>query len=388
MSRIFICTHSQLPIGDANSNYIMHMGKALLDAGWDVYILGKEKQGQPSHITVDGIKVVNIALQKGRIPQKILGHFWFGREVIRTLEKYKVCAEDYILIYGGYLSLFPSIAYKLKNVPQNHISTCVVEWPTKDQFTYGKLDFNYLLWHRVFYHWMGYWKRTIVISDNLRRHFLQTGCRTFLLPPLIEYTGIDKREKNQTSKIKFIYSGADEKKDAIANMLRSIALLSEEERKICELHITGLKKEKAVALLGTQSEILTLYKESLVIHGWMEYNELLDLYIDSDYLLLARPVNQFTISNFPSKVPEMMNYGIIPVCSEVGDYTSTYLSNGKDCITFSGCSPEDCANIIGIVTKMSQEERTNMRSNVLKTAREKFDYRNYSVALSEFIKRG
>lgn len=94
MSRIFICTHSQLPIGDANSNYIMHMGKALFNAGWDVYILGKEKQGQSSHITVDGITVINIALQKGRVPQKVLGHILFGREVVRTLKKYKVCAED------------------------------------------------------------------------------------------------------------------------------------------------------------------------------------------------------------------------------------------------------------------------------------------------------
>lgn len=388
MSRIFICTHSQLPIGDANSNYIMHMGKALFNAGWDVYILGKEKQGQSSHITVDGITVINIALQKGRVPQKVLGHILFGREVVRTLKKYKVCAEDYILLYGGYLSLFSSIAHELHEVPQNHISTCVVEWPTEEQFTYGKLDFNYLLWHRVFYHWMGHWKRTIVISENLRRHFTQIGCQTFLLPPLIEYTGREKKEKEVASKIKFIYSGADEKKDAIANMLRSIALLSEEERKICELHITGLKKEKAVTLLDSQSEILTLYKENLVIHGWMEYDQLIDLYIDSDYLLLARPRNQFTISNFPSKVPEMMNYGIIPVCSEVGDYTSSYLSNGEDCITFLGCSPEDCAKAIRTAIGIGQAERIKMRSNVLKTAKEKFDYTNYSVALLDFIKKG
>lgn len=84
----------------------------------------------------------------------------------------------------------------------------------------------------------------------------------------------------------------------------------------------------------------------------------------------------------------MMNYGIIPVCSEVGDYTSSYLSNGEDCITFLGCSPEDCAKAIRTAIGIGQAERIKMRSNVLKTAKEKFDYRNYSVALLDFIKKG
>lgn len=50
----------------------------------------------------------------------------------------------------------------------------------------------------------------------------------------------------------------------------------------------------------------------------MKYGELIGLYQEMHFLLLARGVSQMTLANFPSKVPETMCFGIVPIVSEVG----------------------------------------------------------------------
>ena len=86
---------------------------------------------------------------------------------------------------------------------------------------------------------------------------------------------------------------------------------------------------------GCSEEALNKLSGVLVFHGRLEYAELLELYQNMDYLFLAREKNIITESNFPSKVPEMLVYGVIPVCSDVGDYTKLYLRTGENAISVS-----------------------------------------------------
>ena len=137
--------------------------------------------------------------------------------------------------------------------------------------------------------------------------------------------------------------------------------------------------------MDTRSYIIDKYKNSLFIHGWLEYDDLMKLYQSMDYLLLAREKNQFTLSNFPSKVPEMLNYGIVPVCSEVGDYTELYLENNVDSIIFEGSSPDDCAKAIRLAMKKTLPERDKMSIQAKRKAETIFDYRNWSKRVSDFI---
>ena len=77
-------------------------------------------------------------------------------------------------------------------------------------------------------------------------------------------------------------------------------------------------------------------------------------------LILLRKKNKVTLSNFPSKVPEMMGYGIIPIVSKVGDYTDEYLTDGKDCIQVEKCSIEDGVAAIRKALQLSADERSRM----------------------------
>lgn len=382
--RIFICTHSQLPRGDANSNYIFHMALSLANAGWKVYALGRSKINKKTVEERENITCINLP-KIDIIPGKIEGHLSFGKRVVKELFDLKIDKDDYIVIYGGYVNLFTEIANRMRFIEKGHIITCVVEWPTEKQFLHGKLDANYLLWKYVFNRMFPFWGKTVVISENLKRHFEGIGCKTFLLPPLIDCEKKICGEKRYSERVQFIYAGADNQKDAIANMLLSIEELSDEERDSMFFHITSLTPAKAKALLNKKADLLDKYSGCLKIHGWMEYDELIDLYYGSDYLLLARETNQFTLSNFPSKVPEMMNYGIVPVCSKVGDYTGKFLSDKENSLVFEGASSTACAKAIRRAMTISQEDRALMSKKAIRAAEEYFDYRVWGAKLSDFI---
>ena len=384
VNRIFICTHSQLPKGDANSNYIFHMALSLRLEKCKVIAIGRSKDTYRQVCDIDGIQCINLE-RKANVPAKVEGHLFYGKRVVDELLSMEICEDDYVIIYGGYVSLFKAIASKLKFLKKGHVITSVVEWPTKAQFKGGIFNPDYLLWRYVFYRMIPYWRKVITISSNLDKHFKKIGCCTFQLPPMIDYKGRAAGNKKSSSIIQFIYAGADTQKDAIGNMLASIAELPAEKRKQIEFHITSLAEEKARSILGDKKWILEKYSDIIKIHGWMEYKDLMYLYYSTDFLLLARETNQFTLSNFPSKVPEMMNYGIIPVCSKVGDYTELYLHNMVDSVIFDGASPKECAKAISQTIDLSAEERHRLSLNAMNTAKQRFDYRVWGKSLVDFL---
>lgn len=128
----------------------------------------------------------------------------------------------------------------------------------------------------------------------------------------------------------FIYPGAATNKDSLEGMLKGLLLLNDDERKKIRFHFTTLRPEKLLEAAKCQNDALEQLKDVLIFHGRMEYSDLLNLYQEMDFLFLARERNIITESNFPSKVPEMLAYGTVPVCSKVGDYTNLYLKNGID----------------------------------------------------------
>ena len=150
--RVFILSNSKLPHGDANSNYILYMSKALAYAGWDVIAIGSHNGEDRTEVQVDeNLICVNIPFQKKKMPMKIKGTLLFGNLIHRELSKWNINSDDYFILYGGYISLFSQIAKKYQCIPKKHIITCVVEWPMASQYKFGKLDPVYLLWHRIFY---------------------------------------------------------------------------------------------------------------------------------------------------------------------------------------------------------------------------------------------
>lgn len=114
----------------------------------------------------------------------------------------------------------------------------------------------------------------------------------------------------------------------------------------------------------------------------MKYKELIEVYQKVHFLWIVRNECQRTLTNLPSKVTEAMAYGVVPVVSDVGDYTKYFLQNERDSIFIKGDSIDETRKAI------RKEEYKCYSINACKTAKERFDYRIWMPRVKQMQERG
>ncbi len=147
-------------------------------------------------------------------------------------------------------------------------------------------------------------------------------------------------------------------------------------------HMTGISKEQLVTYLNKNDFLIEKMGEHIIFHGWLEYNKLCNLLTKMDYFYINRFNSPLTKANFPSKLPEILGYGIIPICNCIGDYY-TYLSNNKNALFFNDIKDEQ-ETLIKAIT-MPDSQRENMRVNARKCAIAKFDVTKWNNKLKDII---
>lgn len=113
----------------------------------------------------------------------------------------------------------------------------------------------------------------------------------------------------------------------------------------------------------------------------MDYEDLVRLYTQIHFLLLVRSTSRMTLANFPSKVPEVMCYGVVPIVSKVGDYTEYYLKDNINSIFVSGDSLEESLQSVRKALELSETEYITLSKNAIQCAKAKFDYHVWAKPL-------
>ena len=174
-------------------------------------------------------------------------------------------------------------------------------------------------------------------------------------------------------KINIVYPGNGLIKDSFINMITAIEELSDERRKKISFHIKGVKKQDVINAIGEERYIRI--SSCLFFYGWMSYNELIELYRKSHYLLLARESNHLTKANFPSKVPEVMCHGVVPIASDVGDYTKLYLEDGKNSIIIHGYKSDVIKDALVRCIEINYEDYCVLSENAYELVCDKLSYK-------------
>lgn len=385
--RVFICTDNQFPEGNADSNYIRYLALSIQNAGVEVIVVGsginRTQDYDGERYSYRNIEYYNTTKSKDRIPFHLEPTLSCGKEHLRYLKEKQLNPKDYVIMYTSLLRLH-RLLFNSKLIPHDHIVCTSVEWMQPMLYRFGRFNPSYQLREYVINKYTKLCGKVIPISQKLSERFIKNGCKTLIVPMLTE-TMEYKRITSVKNTIKFIYPGAAFKKDKITSIVEAVPLLENELSNRIEIHFTGMKRETLANELGPNKWILDKYSYLFIFHGWMEYKDLLNLYIKIDCLLLPREENFFTTANFPSKVPELMSYGVIPVCSDVGDYTKLYLVDKVDSLIFCGGQPIDCANAIKRVCNLSPTELLQLKARVVKSAEEKFDFKKWSNRIINFI---
>ncbi len=379
--RVFILGVPGFPRGSAGANYDQYLALALLKADWKVVILGKG-MNRPED-KVENTYIYKNIEYRNEEPTKIEKYGIARKFYIKMYEEYKMSINDYYILHD--------IGWRAQNwlarkIGTKHMSYIHYEDLLPIQYRHYLVNPRY--WGMVFK-----WKfklntvpKAFPISEKLQSIEMEHGCKNTLVLPIMsdpdEFGEVKRLQKPQS--LKFIYSGAkaNTHEDDLPLLFQALQLLTDEEKKKIEVHITGVSLEKLEAKIGNPDLLKGL---PIKVHGWMKYSELIDLYREIDYLTLPRFKNGVTEANFPSKIPESLSFGIIPVCSKVGDYTKTYLKDGYNSFLFETGNVNECVQSIRKAINITEKNYLQMRSNARKTSVEVFGYKNWSERISNFL---
>ena len=104
-----------------------------------------------------------------------------------------------------------------------------------------------------------------------------------------------------------------------------------------------------------------------------------------NFLFMARPTNDSTLSNFPSKVPELLACGICPITNKVGDFIE-YLEDDVNSILYDGCTLNSCIDVLKKVSMLDSSQLETFAQEGRKLAKEKFQYQRWVSYIGEFMK--
>lgn len=385
--RAFICSKQHFPRGSAGANYIQFLALAMKEVGFNPIVISSGSYQNCSHegekYFYKGIEVYN----PFKFENKIAKHFEFiygdALRFIGALKEYNVNKNDVIIAYLLDERPLKSILnFSKKNKIKS--AACVVEWLPKENFTNNRMYKSYM---RAMRDIVSQYDIILPISHYIAEKYKKSSANVFVLPIMADTSEYSYKPKVYVDeKRKFIFPANGMMKDSMSNMLEGLARCPKEIRDKVEFHITNYSKEKVEKITQEfPDEIKERLDRMLVIHKWLEYDELIELYKKMNFLLLARDENQMTLANFPSKVPETMTYGIIPVVSEVGDYTRIYLKDNENSLVFKGSSVAVCIEAIVRATSLDNEEVRRLEKAARETAVNKFDYHNWLESLSKLF---
>lgn len=366
------------PHGEARANYVQYLADALVHCGYKVVILGKINSEfcNEMEFSFRNVTIKEIEQKGGNRPIRRLcnGRRGFKFYFKHYLEQFKPCEDDVFITFGGEFIRLP--VRTLRDKYGFKLISCPLEWfgreqyASEEQYSEKQKEFNMI--HKC--------DAVFPISHNIAREFSELP--QLIIPPLVDIAESKLKEKKSDC-YNIILPANGMMKDAFESMIKGFSLLTDEELKKVNFHIKGVKKEKIIDCIGEKQ--WDRIKKRIFLHHWMKYDELVSLYEKMHFLILARDVNQMTQSNFPSKVPETMAYGIVPIVSRVGDYTKYYLKDEINSFIFDGCTAKDCCNAYKKAIETEFDRYNEMSRESRKCVEEKFDYRNWIDPLKNFI---
>lgn len=378
MRRVNIFWPCVFPHGGALSNYIECLAKALAFEGYCVSLFVFCKETNYDSFNRCPFRIIDISSHSNN---KFIKRLNEGRvlplKFARIITKLKPTKND--LFITRQESGIDRIILFFRKIYRYKTCTCPLEWYSKEFFN------SKHRWIESKNAFIRNKKHDLIlpISRNIDLQFKDFKVHSLILPPMVDIKEYQLNQGLSFNTIEFVFSANGAMKDSLNNMLEGICLLKDDDLSKAYFHFTGVKEENAKKVIGEKRWIYL--KNHLMFHPWMEYNELVNLYHHCHYLYLAREKNQMTISNFPSKIPEAMALGIVPVVSRVGDYADIYLNDGTNCIFIEGSTSESCAEKLHTAINLGEEKYHSLSRAARKTAETKFDYTNWSSKIKKCI---
>lgn len=385
MNRVFICGYFNFPRGGAAANYVQSLAKIFLTLGKKVIVVSNRNP----NVSFEGNKYQEIQIENVQLRDDKFGHymdfnFLMGKYYKQILLKCSVDYGDLIIAYSRDAFILNSVLKIGKKVGAR-TGVCLVEWFEKKDYSRWFKNVEYWKSQISFYRENLKFDYIFPISTYIEDYYKKRNCKTFRLPCLVDTEEFEYNKKKLEDKKIFIFPGNGKMKDALEETILAFSLLDDKEALKLEFHICGVGKLAQEII--KEHNLEKSLADKIIIHEWMPYEKLVDLYHRAHFMILARDISRMTLANFPSKIPETLSYGIIPICSRVGDYTKLYLMDGINSLIMDGCDVQTILLGIRRALAMSDQDIINYSNRCRITAETRFDYRQWVEPLNEFLEK-
>lgn len=382
MKKAYIFCRHDLPTGHPNGVRLANIGLILRDLGYQVSLYGTASLEQTQITEYKGLHctVFPHYVGSGLSSRKMRDRK--DRERFEAVLAQEGTPDLIITAMYNCEPLRMLMGYCKKNRIPMVKSSC--EWFDRSAFSGlgGALDF---LNNRYSLCWQNLRiGKLIVISRLLEDYYRKRGCQTVYLPTLIdpdEYVGLSHKENDR---LVVAYAGSPAKKDYIANAIRAVGLLSEQQRQRFALHLYGMT-ERQLEKLGIPQTYLQENRCSIVCHGRIPYEQVKQKISDADFTVLLRPDKRYANAGFPTKVGESMACGT-PVIANLTSDLAEYILDGKTGLVCADETPEACAEAFARALSMTAGEREAMRIAAKQRAAGGFYNGVYLEAMEAFLK--
>lgn len=381
--KVAILSLCEFPRGSATANYIQYLAMACKLAGYEIKLITNlnyeysfEKKGD--FCIYNSLDILPFQNEHVGFLSKVYSKV-FEREYLELLlKKCGIGKNDYVIVYSQEYKFHKELLCLRKKM-QFKLVGCITEWFPETYFKDQKRARQYKAYFESL---MPQYDLLFPISTFIEKFYNQKNTPTLCLPIMADVNEFPKQIQKDSNTIKYIFPANGKMKDQLSEMLHAFALLLKEIKKPVELHLCGVKQKTVEEVLSEEEKLLL--KDNLIVHSWLKYDELIELYTHMHFLLLARDVSQITLANFPSKVPELMTYGVVPIVSRVGDYTEYYL-NCDSSIIFDGYKQGEILAALKQSLVLNEREFTTMSCNARFCAETRFDYHVWVSRIEEAL---
>ena len=389
--RILLFSDFGLPDSCANATRVMNFAKLFKNLGHDIELLGvcysKDKQLSGSYDGID-FEMLKAASFNGIKAFKRINQL--NKDIENFLEeRSKTKSYDVILLSNVYYD-FSKVFMKYSKKHGAKLVVNAVEWYEKNNAQFrgalGKINYikNRIALKRIHVK-MG---NIIAISSLLDNYYKSRNCNTVTIPTIIdlkEYETVNSVQKDNDGILHIAYAGDPGKKDYVVNAMYALELLSDEERKRIKLDFYGTTYEKLYAN-GLSREYIEKYKDSIICHGRIPYEQVKEKIAEADFTVLLRPQMRYANAGFPTKVGESMACGTPVICNITSDL-GKYVVDGVTGFVCENETKEACAGALKKALSLSNEQVMHMRVNVINAARMSFDYNVYINQVGNFLNK-
>lgn len=368
MERFIFITDHKFPKSDAASKYMENIVCLTREAYGTVPIIIVCRSNESEYIYVENSTIHSIQSDSK------VAYFWLA---FKQIQKLKLNDLDIVFNLMGktenLLWLYIYL-YKYKNKTISNF----VEHFNREYFGEGIKGYLFYLRDAIGYSIRNKYNSALAVSNYLMRSVKSNN--VLCMPPLcrapIEY------EKKEWDNLRFIYPGADLNKDRIDSMIKTFLMIKKIKPEV-ELHLTGVKNK--ISDLLKKNSLKINKSDNVFVYDWLSEEKYVELLSKMDFTIIIREKNQVTYANFPSKIPVLMAKGIIPVVSDVGDYTKYYLRNNYNSFVIDGASPEVFAKEILRIVSLPGYQLELLHKNAWETAKNEFEIVNWKERFCQFI---